>query len=1427
MARKPNDVELIISAKNESEKAFKDVTDALKEIETAAKKGGGLSQLFQGFESRLNAVSNRQKEFNKLISDAQGVQKAILNAEKFTKAVQAQEKALDDAVKNLADLTNSYAGIEAAANAAREPSERLTKSLADQKSRQSQLADTIARTRQEIERSNQALIENVGIDDKASAAITKQRAAVTAAGQAWRDTTQAIASAKKEIATLSNQRANLSGAVSASGDRRSGLEDQLRLLKEFIRESKKLERSGNMGESTKALARSANEKLNEVNSLLKIERQLQASLTNDLSKTNAALRRQEQAFDGLTSKASRQKKVYDDLKNSLSKFEATARSEGTARQQQNIEKLNSSLTRLQKNYEETSSRVNAAATAISKASSPDPRAIAQFDALRQKIEGAREAVSREMVALDKLNQELRDAGVSTDALAARQRELDQVTERLTAEEARLTAELQRMEATAKRTGTNVRGIGKNFLQLGDDTRKSLSYLQRIRGELLSIAATYTGLYAVGDAIRSIYDASVQLNKAQARFSVFFDGDEQKVAEEIEFVTKVSKDLKIELESTLNVYSKFISGLDQSQVPLDQIRKTFIGFSTAARVGRLSSQELERVFNALTQIFGKQALMTEELKGQLADALPGAVKRTADALGLGADGVKILTKEMEQGNVRAEAAILLADELYKVYSKGLTSALESPDAAMAEFKNTIFELRTELGKSGFIEELTKALREVSKEISSPQFKQGAKQFANGLVSIIKFAAEGVKHIETFAKVAALIFGAKAAAGVAGWASSIYKTGAALEAMSADADKSGKSVNVLTKGVGLLLRALALLPAAFAAGFAIGTWLQNEFPAVQKFGATLVDVFETARIRITELWDKLMLTLKGGFSGFTKQAAANLTNMMLELTKVFAGQFSAMIPDDFEKKINGIIDSLKVDGPNKEGFKLIDDKAKADIEAVDQTIVQMFADIDANKDKSLVNPDPTKAALADIQKQMESLFTDAERQDLIGKAMSGGDNKELEKLIAKIKKQLAEIDTEIQQKSGETLEIRLDAIRGKYAQLLADIEKAGGSAQFSNASSIDQIVAVKQVAEVEKEINNLIQERRQLISGINEQSELGAITVEEATKRINTENSRLLPQMQAALTKAKEIAGTINSAPITQSVNAQAELVALEQQRAKKEQLLALEEKINSVMSLRAQRIQTVNDQVEVNLITETEGRRQILDINKQTNAELSTIIDQAIKMAQVMGDQELIERLKQVNIELSHVNEQIITASQFNEQFASGLTNAIDEFASGTRSASDALRQFFADMLKWLARAIIQWTILKAIQNSGFGGAVAGGVNAGINHTGGIVGLTTSRRRVPVTAFAGAVRYHSGGIAGLRPNEVPTILERGEEVLTENDPRHRNNATGGSGSNPLQVKIVNAIDSTSVLKEALNSSAGQKVLVNAIQANKSSVKSVLS
>lgn len=116
----------------------------------------------------------------------------------------------------------------------------------------------------------------------------------------------------------------------------------------------------------------------------------------------------------------------------------------------------------------------------------------------------------------------------------------------------------------------------------------------------------------------------------------------------------------------------------------------------------------------------------------------------------------------------------------------------------------------------------------------------------------------------------------------------------------------------------------------------------------------------------------------------------------------------------------------------------------------------------------------------------------------------------------------------------------------------------------------------------------------------------------------------------------------------------------------------------------------------------------------------------------------------------------------------------------------------------------------------------------VRHNGGLANGSGTTRAISPAWYTNAVRYHSGGIAGLKPNEVPAILERNEEILTRDDPRHILNGGGAAGGqpSPTNLKIVNAIDAASVLEQAVTSREGEQVFMNFIRANRGAVKSAI-
>jgi enoyl-CoA hydratase/carnithine racemase len=100
-----------------------------------------------------------------------------------------------------------------------------------------------------------------------------------------------------------------------------------------------------------------------------------------------------------------------------------------------------------------------------------------------------------------------------------------------------------------------------------------------------------------------------------------------------------------------------------------------------------------------------------------------------------------------------------------------------------------------------------------------------------------------------------------------------------------------------------------------------------------------------------------------------------------------------------------------------------------------------------------------------------------------------------------------------------------------------------------------------------------------------------------------------------------------------------------------------------------------------------------------------------------------------------------------------------------------------------------------------------------------------------TIFNGATRFHSGGLPGLSADEVPAILQKGEEVLSKADPRNILNG-GGSGAAPaptgnLKVESYTYFDKDAMLNDYLNSAAGTKRIIGLIRDNSSAVRGALS
>ncbi|THD71396.1 phage tail tape measure protein [Thalassobius vesicularis] len=116
----------------------------------------------------------------------------------------------------------------------------------------------------------------------------------------------------------------------------------------------------------------------------------------------------------------------------------------------------------------------------------------------------------------------------------------------------------------------------------------------------------------------------------------------------------------------------------------------------------------------------------------------------------------------------------------------------------------------------------------------------------------------------------------------------------------------------------------------------------------------------------------------------------------------------------------------------------------------------------------------------------------------------------------------------------------------------------------------------------------------------------------------------------------------------------------------------------------------------------------------------------------------------------------------------GAETALRGFVEGGKlDFRSLIRSMIADLAMLAIRRNVLGPLATALVGV-FGGGGSGLVTAAVSHTGGMAGMSGVTRSVPAAVFDGAPRLHGGGWAGLRPDEVPTILQRGERVLSRRE-----------------------------------------------------------
>jgi tape measure domain-containing protein len=258
---------------------------------------------------------------------------------------------------------------------------------------------------------------------------------------------------------------------------------------------------------------------------------------------------------------------------------------------------------------------------------------------------------------------------------------------------------------------SIKGLAGEFAQatkqvlLYGTAYKALAFLTSLPGEAFN-AAKALGTY------------KNQLQAVTAETGTF--------STSLAFVDGLAQRFNVPLESARQGFVKLYASMQPAGFSQEQIEGLFTGISQSAAAFGLSADKVDRVNYAFAQMASKGQIMSEELKGQLGDVLPGALALFAEAAKM---SIPEFSKAMEDGRFKGDAMVQVLENvgiLMKVkFGAAAEGAAKTLQGALNGIQNNLKLMYEALG---------------------PVVNRMAAVFGPQITSLIKSATDVIKAFE---------------------------------------------------------------------------------------------------------------------------------------------------------------------------------------------------------------------------------------------------------------------------------------------------------------------------------------------------------------------------------------------------------------------------------------------------------------------------------------------------------------------------------------------------------------------------------------------------------------------------------------------------------------------------------------------------------
>lgn len=230
-----------------------------------------------------------------------------------------------------------------------------------------------------------------------------------------------------------------------------------------------------------------------------------------------------------------------------------------------------------------------------------------------------------------------------------------------------------------------------------DANRKINGLASSVGNLMTAFGIGTGIYLAIDIAKNIYETTKALQSLDLALKMV-SGTTEEFASNQAFVTATAEKWGVEIKTLTEQYTYFYTAA-KGLMSTAEIKTTFEGIAKAGAVMGLSLEKQSAAFYAFEQMMSKGIVTSEELKKQLGNSMPGAIRAAAMAYQELHPKIKtiqeaemMLLKEMKRGAIDSATYVpLIVKNLEKLYGIEMVDKVETLQAAQNRLKNSWTEL----------------------------------------------------------------------------------------------------------------------------------------------------------------------------------------------------------------------------------------------------------------------------------------------------------------------------------------------------------------------------------------------------------------------------------------------------------------------------------------------------------------------------------------------------------------------------------------------------------------------------------------------------------------------------------------------------------------------------------------------------------------